>query len=662
MIRVSLFFAVLWVTINTAAQDNEDLFNKGLVQFTLEDFNGCIETMNGIIKSDPKNKEAWHYKALSKFYLADYRGAQSDMKIARKFGAKYKNNAFKIFLDETYKRELMVKQFYKKTPIYAELGYRPKYTRKDTLRGALRAERNCFDVYFYDLQIKIDPKKSFISGSNAVYFDVEEPSRRIQVDLFASYAIESITWNEHKLNYTREYDAVFIDFPVELQKGSRQVVIITYSGKPQKAANPPWEGGFVWKKDNKGNLWCGVTCEHLGASSWWPNKDHPTDEPDSMQMAFSVPTGYELISNGTLRSKEIVNSEYSKHTWFVANPINTYNVTFYLGKFVHFSDTLANKNGKYPLDYYVLPENREKAIATFSQTKDILKYYENAFGEFPFPQDGFAMIESPYEGMEHQGAIAYGNEYNKIRRPEYVNRMDDYIIVHEAAHEWWGNSVTAADMSDIWLQEGFATYAELMFLEHKYGYKEYVKQLSNKLLYIFNIWPLVQNYNVNENSFASNDCYNKGAAILNNLRCILDNDSLFFGMIRDFSVTNARKVIGTNDFVAFVNTRTGRDFTPFFNKFLKDKELPVLKYTYQHQGDDLVFTYQWENVEKGFAMPVCITTGKDNGIFRLEATTEEQKIILQHATAVRFFTNWNDTEKVLKNSLTYYWTRCANPD
>jgi aminopeptidase N len=662
MLRVSMFFTVLLFAINIAAQDVEDIFNKGLVQFTLEDFNGCIETMNGIIKRDPRNSDAWHYKALSKFYLADYRGAQSDMKIAYKFGAKYKNKAFKIFLDEDYKRDLIIKQFYKKTKLYPELGYRPKYTRKDSLRGALRAERNCFDVNFYDLNLKIDPKKYFISGTNAVYFEVMQPTRRIQIDLFANYTIESITWNEQKLKFTREYDAIFIDFPVELIKGTKQIVTITYSGKPQKAANPPWDGGFVWKKDSKGNLWCGVACEHLGASSWWPNKDHATDEPDSMKMTFAVPTGYELISNGTLRSKEVLNSGYSKHTWFVANPINTYNVTFYLGKFVQFSDTIKNKNGKYPLDYYVLPENREKAAETFAQTKPLLEYYESAFGEFPFPQDGFALVESPYEGMEHQGAIAYGNEYNKLRRPEYLNRMDDYIIVHEAAHEWWGNSVTAADMSDIWLQEGFATYAELMFLEHKYGYKEYIKQLSNKLLYIFNIWPLVQNYDVNENAFASNDCYTKGAAILNNLRCIIDNDTLFFQIIRDFAVSNARKVVTSNDFVSFVNLKTGKNFTPFFNKFLKDKDLPVLKYTFQRKGPDLVLKYQWVDVEKGFTMPVCITTGKDDGIFRLIGTAEEQEIILPNATTVRFFTNWNENDKVLKNSLTYYWTRCANCD
>jgi aminopeptidase N len=660
MLRFCMIVFAVVFSCSLFAQDEDDVFNMGMVQYTLQDYLGCIETMNGIIKKTPKNGKAWNYKALSKFYLGDYRGAQADMKVAVKNGAKYENDALKIFLDEDTKRKYILKYFYKNTKLYPELDYRPRYTRKDSLRGALRPDRTCFDVNYYNLDLKIDPKKNFISGSNAVYFNVVADTRRIQIDLFDRYKIASITWNNTSLNYTREFDAIFIEFPEILKKGTNQHIVITYSGKPQKAANPPWEGGFVWKKDSKGNLWGGVACEHLGSSSWWPGKDHPSDEPDSMQMTFTVPTGYGLVSNGTLRSKEIVNSQYSKHTWFVANPINTYNVTFYLGKYTNFSDTIQNKSAKYPLDYYVLEQNLEKAKKTFAQTKPLLEFYEQTFGEFPFPRDGFGLVESPYEGMEHQGAIAYGNEYDKLRRPEYGNRMDDYIIVHEAAHEWWGNSVTAIDMADIWLQEGFATYAELLFLEHKYGYKDYTKQLVNKLLFIFNIWPVVQNYNVNENAFASNDCYNKGAAIINNLRCTINNDSVFFRIIKDFAVQHARKVVGTNDFVSFVNAATGKNFTPFFNKFLKDTELPVLKYTYTRQGSNLLVKYHWVNVEPGFEMPLCITTGKEGGIYRLEATTEEKEIVLKDATTMRFFTNWNDPEKVLKNSLTYYWTQCAN--
>jgi aminopeptidase N len=660
MYRFCLVLCVLFFSTYVSAQDEEDVLNMGKVQYTLQDYLGCIETMNGIIKKNPKSGDAWSYKALSKYNLGDYRGAQADMKIAVKNGAKYEDRVQKIFLDEEAKRKYILKYYYKNTKLYPELGYRPKYTRKDSLRGALRPERTSFDVTYYNLDLKIDPRKNFISGSNAIYFKVEEDTRRIQIDLFERYVVASIVWNNQKINYSREFDALFIDFPETLKKGTTQHVVIAYSGTPQKAANPPWEGGFVWKKDSKGNYWGGVACEHLGSSSWWPGKDHPSDEPDSMQMTFAVPTGYDLISNGTLRSKQVVDAQYSKHTWFIANPINTYNVTFYMGKYSHFSDTIQNQKGKYPLDYYVLPQNLERAKKTFAQTKPLLEYYEKAFGPYPFPEDGFALVESSYEGMEHQGAIAYGNEYDKIRRLDFGNRPDDFIIVHEAAHEWWGNSVTAIDMADIWLQEGFATYAELMFLEHKYGYKEYNKQLVSKLAYIFNMWPIVQNYDVNENAFASNDCYTKGAAVLNNLRCTINNDSLFFSIIKDFCVNNAQKVIGTNDFISFVNARTGNDFTPFFNKFLKDTELPVLSYTYMRKGKDMLIKYKWVDVEKGFTMPVCITTGKQNGEYRLEATTEEQEIVLKDASTIRFFNSLMDPDKVLKNSLTYYWTRCEN--
>jgi aminopeptidase N len=317
---------------------------------------------------------------------------------------------------------------------------------------------------------------------------------------------------------------------------------------------------------------------------------------------------------------------------------------------------MVNKIGSYALDYYVLPKNIEKAKTFFKQTRKILSTYEDLFGEYPFMRDGFALVESPYQGMEHQGAIAYGNDYDNPKRQQaYVNKKEDMIIVHESAHEWWGNSITVNDMADIWIQEGFATYAEYLYFEKQYGYNEYIREISYCMNQIFNFWPLIQNYNVNENAFASNDCYRKGAAILQSLRCTLNNDSLFFKIIKDFALRYAYKTVYSRDFEQMVSEYSGQDFSAFFNKFLRDKNLPVLQYTYKKVNSAIEFSYKWTEVEKGFTMPVCISDGNKN--YRLEATTEEQRIVLKNAKTMRFYTPIVSPEKADRNSLTYFWTR-----
>ena len=643
-------------------QDEDDLYNKALVQYSLQDFIGSIETFHQVLKINPKKDQAYYYTILSKLFLGDIRGAEAEAAIGKTHGYSVSDKALRFWTNEEERRKILIKSFYKDEKVYPELGYRPKYTRKDTLRGALRPERTCFDVSYYDLKIKINPKKKFISGSSGITFRVVEPTKRIQLDLFARYQISSITWQDKPLEYTREFDAIFVDFPEKMSVGSTQTVTVTYSGKPITAPNPPWDGGFVWKKDKDGNYWDGVACEHLGASSWWPNKDHPTDEPDSAKLTFIVPTGYDLVSNGRFRGKTIVDKEYTSHTWFVANPINNYNISFYLGKFSHFSDTISNKFGKYPLDYYVLPGNFEEAQKCFVQAKTVLKFYEQAFGEFPFMKDKYCLVESPYEGMEHQGCIAYGNEFNKLTKDQmYLDKKYDYIIVHESAHEWWGNSVTARDMADIWLQEGFATYAEMMFMEHVDGYDSYIKEMKRKMESIYNVWPVVENYNVNENAFVSNDCYMKGAAILHNLRCTMENDTLFFKIIKDFAIKYEKKIATTRDFISLVNEYTGKDYSAFFKKFLYDKNLPVLKYSYQKEGSDIILKYQWDEVDKGFVMPFGIWAGTKKSL-RLVATTEPQEIRLKNANSFHFYTVWIEPDKAPRNSYTYYWTKCSNND
>jgi aminopeptidase N len=654
-ILFSLFSSIVYAQTD----DNDDLFVDIKRRFGLNDYLGCIEACDKLLALLPGNGDAYYYKAYAKYLLGDVPGAEKDMELSKRNSDELKvDRSLKFWLSKKKKMDFLVKYFYKGEDVFPETNYRPKYARKDSLRGSLRPERTCFDVTFYDLHVKINPQKKFILGSTDITFKVVGQTSKIQIDLFERFKIESITWKGKTLAYQRQFDAVFVQFPKVLEVGKTESVSISYEGSPIAAPNPPWDGGFVWKKDEKGNYWCGVACEHLGASSWWPNKDHPADEPDSARMTFSVPNGYDLVSNGRFRGKKPDGKDYTQHTWFVANPINNYNITFYLGKFTHFSDTLRNSKGKYPLDYYVLTNHFDEAVTCFEQVKDVLSYYERAFGDYPFMNEKYSLVESPYEGMEHQTAIAYGNEFNKRDKDQaYLHKKWDYIIVHETAHEWWGNSVTASDMADIWLQEGFATYAELMFMENQYGYQTYLQELHRKEQGIYNVWPLVQNYGVNENSFASNDCYNKGAAILNNLRCCINNDSLFFRLIRDFAIKYKKQIVTTSDFVNRTNEYTGRNYGSFFKKYLYDNKLPVLKYTYTRKGKDILLKYWWSEVDADFEMPLCINTVSDN--IKLEATTKPQEILLKNCSTVRFYTVWTDPEDAKPNSYTYYWTRCS---
>ena len=656
---VICFLLLCIISLNTYTQQLNNVRDKMISQYKVWDFIGCIESATKLLPTTRNLAETYYYRAMSKLLLGDIIGSETDMQVAIENGYRVKNRATQFWMNSDKRRDYMIKYSYKKEKVFPELKYRPRYTRKDSLRGSLRPERTCFDVTFYNLHVSIDPSSKKINGSNEVTFKVVSATNCIQLDLFPEMNISSIVWKNQLLTFKREFGAVFINFPSELNVPDIQTVRVNYSGKPLIAKNPPWEGGFVWKKDKKHNFWCGVACEQLGASCWWPNKDHPSDEPDSMLLSFSVPNGYDVVSNGRPRGNAVINKGFTTYTWFVSNPINNYDVTFYLGKFAHFSDTMTNRLGKYPLDYYVLPFNLDKAKSTFNQTNNILKFYESAFGEYPFMNDKFSLVEAPFAGMEHQSAIAYGNGYDNSKKThEYPGLTDDYIIIHETAHEWWGNSVTASDMADIWIQEGFATYSELLFLENKYGKEEYLTQTAYKLSQIFNIWPIVQNYNVNENAFASNDCYNKGAATLHNLRCCINNDSLFFSIIKSFALKYEKKIVTTRNFIDLVNEITSDDYNAFFKKYLYQTEPPILVYSYRNENGNIYVKYRWEGVDKSFKMPFCLIAGEQS--FRIEGTTSTKSIVLKNAKAFRFNNPLLGTRNIKPNSFTYYWTRCDN--
>lgn len=637
------------------SQSPDSLWVRSIRAFEQKNFHGTIAYLDTLLGIYPL-ADAFYNRGIAKINLGNRSGACDDLNNAVSLGANLNKAFIEYECNPSYLRDLMLKQFYKNTKVFPETGYRPKYTRADTLRGALRPERTCFDVNFYDLKVRIIPAGKKIKASNSVYFEVVQPTTRIQLDLFENLIIYEITWKGQELKWVREFNAVFIDFPAELKKGERHMVTVAYGGKPLSAPNPPWDGGFVWKKDKNKNLWLGVACEQLGASSWWPTKDHLSDKPDSMQICLEVPSGYKAVSNGDLKKTENVQGNYTAFKWLVEYPINNYNATFYVGKYVSFSDTLIQGNDTLRLDYNVLEHNEETAERHFKQSIEVLEYYNKAFGFFPFARDGFGLVESPYEGMEHQTAIAYGHGYGNNTAQDYRNKIYDYIIVHEAAHEWWGNSVTAADMADAWIHEGFATYAEYMFLENRLGKDEYYHELTENSRYIFNIWPMVQNRDVNEDAFASNDIYNKGAMLLHCLRSNINDDSLFFSLVHDFCVQNKYKTVNSNDFIRFTNRYTSTDYSDFFAKFLYDTEKAVLEYTFDQRGDNLVLRYRWAEVGKGFIMPFGVATDSGRGI-RLTATTEWKETVLEDTEWFNFYNLWKGYQGCPDNSYTYYDTR-----
>ena len=500
-------------------------------------------------------------------------------------------------------------------------GKMPKFAQDVVLLGEMTRYRDCFDVYYYDLSVNIDPSEKSLDGSVEIYATALTDIDTLQLDLHENFDITRLTEHEkgNEMTYKREERAVFI--PVNLTRGERFCLKIDYIGKPLIAKKPPWKGGFVWKKDKEGKPWIGVACESEGASVWWPLKDHTSDEPDSMRMHFTVPRNLMAVSNGQLEGT-VEQGSCTTFNWFVSSPINTYNVTVYAGDFRLISDEYTGINGqKLALDYYVLDRNYEKAKTHFKQVLPILKVYEEKFGEYPWYRDGFKLVESPYAGMEHQTAIAYGNKYKNDADPS-----TDYIILHEAAHEWWGNSVTARDFSDVWLQEGFATYAEALYFEEMSGEKGFNNHIFFIKIFIKNKYPLV---GVKDRRWfhyrKSSDVYFKGAWILQTLRMQLNNDNLFFDIIRTFAEKYKYQLVESKDFIDLVNQKTNSDYNWFFDLYLYENCSPELEYNLVNPGR---LYYRWNRVSPEFNK-LTVRLQCNDKIFTLTPTDQVQRIDLQ---------------------------------
>ncbi len=487
-----------------------------------------------------------------------------------------------------------------------------QFTKGDSLRGNLSVFRSCFDVYYYDLKVKVDVTNKSIEGSNDIYYKVLSDFNTIQIDLFSNLAISHIYFGNQELTFNREYDAVFVHFPTKQLKGTKGIISVEYSGKPQIAKNAPWDGGFSWTTDEKGNPFVGVSCEGLGASVWWPNKDHLSDEPDSMSIRGIVPEGLDCIANGNLRAEKSISGGYKEFDWFVSYPINNYNVTLNIGKYAHFSDTYISADGeKLALDYYVLAYNESIAKKQFEQVKPMLACYEKNLGKYPFYKDGYALIETPYLGMEHQSGIAYGNKY-KTGYLGYdfsgIGLDFDYIIIHESGHEWWGNNVSCKDIADMWIHEGICTYCESMYVECQYDAATALNYMNAMKSKVGNDAPIIGRYNVNEEG--SGDMYAKGALMMHTLRTLTNNDSLWWSIIKGIQTDFALQTVTSSQIEKYISNKAGKDFSKEFDLYLRQIKLPMLEYALTPTADGLEFSYRWVTPDKAYEMPMRFKNAK----------------------------------------------------
>jgi len=477
-----------------------------------------------------------------------------------------------------------------------------KFTRKDSLQGGLRVERTCYNVLRYDLNVKINPTTKTVEGYNDILFGVTAATKKIQIDLFPTMVIDSIVFENKKLSYKRDCNAVFIGFSELLNLNSEHRMRCYYAGQPIIAKNAPWDGGFVFTNDMNNKPWIGVACQGTGASLWYPCKDSQSDEPDrGATIKIAAPNGLTAVSNGRLMGSTDLKDGYTRWDWEVKNPINNYDINITIGDFVHFQDHYKGID----LDYYVLRDNENRARLQFEDVKPMLDCFQSKFGSYPFIEDGYKLIETPYLGMEHQSAIAYGNMYLKgylghDRSGTGIGMNFDFIIVHESGHEWFGNSITAKDIADMWIHESFTTYSEAVYVECQFGAEKAQAYLNGLKSTVINDGPIIGTYGVNHEG--SDDMYSKGALLLNTIRHLVNNDSKWWAMLLKYATTYRHQIIDTRTVVNFFNMEAGMDLTKVFNQYLRYGTIPRLQYRIAKDKLEC----RWIAMEQNFDMPIDV--------------------------------------------------------
>ena len=496
------------------------------------------------------------------------------------------------------------------------------FTRADTLRGSITPERAWWDVTFYDLHLAVSPRDSSVRGRTGITYGVTGASRDLQVDVQTPLQVDSVVQDGARLAYRRDGNVVFVTPSAAQPVGTRRTITVYYHGQPRVARNAPWDGGVVWGRDSLGRPWIATAVQGMGASAWWPNKDTQADEPDSQRVAITVPDSLVNVSNGRLRGTTRHDDGTTTYEWFVSSPINNYDVAVNAAHYAHFADSYEGEGGRLTMDFYVLDYELPRARRQFAQAKPMLRCFEEWFGPFPWYADGFKLVETPHLGMEHQSALAYGNRYQNGYRGRDLSRTGyglrwDFILVHEAAHEWWGNNITTADIADMWVHESFANYAEGLYTECLFGKGAGAAYVRGTRVLVQNDRPIVGPYGVNAEG--SGDMYYKGGNMLHTIRQVVNDDARWRRVLRGLNATFRHEVVTGAEVQAYMSRETGMDLSAVFAQYLTTMRIPVLEYNVT----GATVAYRWADVVPGFAMPVAVTLA-DSGYARLQPTGEWQ--------------------------------------
>ncbi len=480
-----------------------------------------------------------------------------------------------------------------------------EFTHQDTLRGSITPERAWWNLTYYHLSVKVDIENQTLLGSNLIRYQVLASQQILQIELQEPLKITKIIQQENELSFKKDGYSYLIQLTQNQKIGDINELTVYYEGTPQVSKNPPWSGGLSWKTDENGNPWVVTTCQGIGASIWWPNKDHAYDEPDSMLISVTIPKNLVDVSNGRLRSV-VENIDNTKtYNWFVANPIGNYGVNMNIGDYVHFNEVYKGLKGNLDCDYYVLRDNLSKAKEQFKEVPKMLAAFEYWLGPYPFYEDGYKLVEVPYAGMEHQSSVTYGNGFKNGYLGRDVSHTGwgmkfDFIIVHESGHEWFANNITHVDVADMWIHEGFTSYSENLFVEYYFGKKacsEYVVGIRQNIL---NDKPIIGTYNVNQEG--SGDMYYKGSNILHTLRQLVENDTLWREVLTGLNTQFYHQTVTSKQVEDYISKKTDKDLSAFFNQYLRTNKIPKLEYLIK--GKTLQFRYV--NVVEDFDMPLRV--------------------------------------------------------
>ncbi len=481
-----------------------------------------------------------------------------------------------------------------------------QFTKQDTLRGSITQERIWWDLTYYHLDISVAPDKKFIEGTNTIYYKVLQNAKRMQIDLQPPLQITKVTQNNKKIKFTSYGNAHYVILEAPQKPGSINSITVYYQGQPKEAVNAPWDGGFSWKKDANGNPFIATSCQGLGASVWWPNKDHMYDEVDSMAISVRVPKTLVNVSNGRLRKVEEHKDNTKTYHWFVSNPINNYGVNLNIGDYVSFSEKYLGEAGELDMTYFVLRDHLNKAKKQFKEAPKMMKAFEHWFGKYPFYEDSYKIVEVPYLGMEHQSSVTYGNQFKN----GYLGRdlsgtgwglKFDFIIIHESGHEWFANNITNKDIADMWIHESFTAYSESLFLDYYYGKNAAAEYVIGTRRNIRNDKPVIGVYNVNKEG--SGDMYYKGANMLHTIRQIIQDDEKWKAILRGLNTDFYHQTVTTKAIETYISNKAGINFSKLFDQYLRTTKIPVFEYKI---GANAIF-YRWNNVVTDFDMPLDVT-------------------------------------------------------